>query len=148
MRGVQSVPSDRKIVAAVDESFAYEVAFYAVEPRRGDGVRIRFRSAQLVRDGKASATARSTLRIFDELPQHVRFFRLLFLTRASHADHDMALLASDKQENLDLLTRAIKLEGAAGCRPQIRSHCSWIPAGVAVRPELQVEPGGAWLAAR
>lgn len=146
--GVQSDPSRREIVAAVDESFAYEIAFYAIEPRRGDGVRIRFRSAQLVRDGKPSAMARSTLRIFDELPRHIRFIRLLFLTRASQADHDMALLASDKQESLDLLTRSIKLEGAAGCRVHLRSHCSWIPAGVAVRPELQREPGGAWFAAR
>ena len=39
-------------------------------------------------------------------------------------------LASDKQESLDLLTRSVKLEGAAECRVHLRSHCSRIPAGV------------------
>lgn len=82
------------------------------------------------------------------LPSHIRYVRLLFLTRASHADHDMAIIASDQTESLDVLTRAVQAEGLKGCEIHVRGHCSWIPAGVAVRPELQRVAGGPWVPAR
>lgn len=140
--------SGKVLTATIDGSIgSYEVAFYAVEPRRGGGVRVRFVSAETIRDGKATPQPASLRPLF-VFPKHLRHMRLLFLTRASQVDHDMAVIGSDRMEKLDLLTRAVQSEGLEGCKSDARSHCSWIPAGVAVRPELQRVAGGPWMPAR
>ncbi|MGH9629064.1 MAG: hypothetical protein ACRD7E_12140 [Bryobacteraceae bacterium] len=143
----ESGESGNAVTATIDGSFGYEVALYAIEPRKRGGVRVRFVSAEVVRDGASTLRSRSTLPLF-VLPRHIRHVRLLFLTRASGADHDMAVIASDRAESLDALTRAVKTQGVKGCGIYSRSHCSWVPAGVAVRPQLQRGAGGPWVPAR
>jgi hypothetical protein len=141
--GTPGVP----ITAKVEGSFTYEVAVYTIEHRRGGGVRVRLASAELIRDGNPAKESRTSRPLF-VLPEHVRHVRLLFLTRASEADHDMAVIASDRAGRLDALTSMVKMQGIEGCNKEPRAHCSWIPRGVAVRPQLQKAKSGPWIPVR
>ena len=59
-----------------------------------------------------------------------RFLRLVFLTRSSSADHDMAVLTARRFADLEPRTAALKQDPEHGCTPA--HECSWIPAGIAV----------------
>ena len=75
--------------------------------------------------------------------------RLIFLARLSPSDHDMAVAAAASRDALDTLTRSVKANRAA-CADGPAGFCSWIPAGVAVIPELRHTGAGGqeWVPAR
>ncbi len=72
-----------------------------------------------------------------ELPENARYVRLLYVLRISHADHDMAVLATDKRETLDGFTREVQTNPSNACKIEPGTFCAWIPAGIAVRPEAR-----------
>jgi hypothetical protein len=125
----------------VGEDFeGYETAFYAVEPRKSGGVRIDFISAAVTREGKTVDQPSPKVPLF-RLPPSTRMVRLIYLTRVSQFDHDMAVVAANEIGPLEELTQAVKT-GQDACKSDDSSFCSWIPAGVAVRPERQTDAGG------
>ena len=137
----QQLTGDTLTISAGDDFLGYETACYAIQPRRGGGVRIRFVSAEVTQEGETLRQPRPKVRLF-QLPRRARFVRLIWLIRVSQADHDMAVVAADNMADLDLLTRKVRTNPAAACQSGDHSFCSWIPSGIAVRPERPVAAGG------
>ena len=130
-----SGPEVATLSLAVRSDFlGYEVAYYAV------GSRVTFTLAEVHRqvDKKDTVTAeeRPLVPLF-QLPREARCVRLIYLVRVSEADHDMAVVAARKKEDLDPLTALVRANPSA-CRNVGRTFCSWIPDGIAVTPERRV----------
>jgi hypothetical protein len=102
--------------------------------KSGNGVQLQFRSAEIVKDGKKSRQTAPRLRLF-ELASSVPYVRLIYLVRASQADHNMALVAAEDSDSLVTATRLLQTNPGDGCKDGPHGSCSWIPAGIAVRPE-------------
>jgi hypothetical protein len=111
----------------------YEVSHYAVTGKSGSRVRIGFVSAEATRDGKTVAEDRPPALPF-ALPHGSEYIRLVYLVRVSQADHNMAIVAAKRVETLNAFTRRLK-ESPAICGMEAGVFCSWVPAGVAVRPD-------------
>jgi len=79
-----------------------------------------------------------------QLPAGSRYARLIYLLRASGADHEMAVVAARRREALDPFTAAVRADPEA-CRAGRSAWCAWIPNGIAVTPERPA--GGQWEAA-
>jgi hypothetical protein len=76
--------------------------------------------------------------------------RLLYLQRASEADHNMAALGADRKDRLEALTRRVQTDPTA-CLGNVQPEvCLWIPVGIAVRPEMvnMVDGTKEWTPAR
>jgi hypothetical protein len=128
------------------EFIGFETAYYAVSNAADGGVRIELLSAAITKGEHISPHLRPVVPLFG-LPAGIRWVRLLYLTRSSQADHDMALVASDQKQTLDAFTSEVQSDPGT-CQARRGLFCTWVPAGIAVRPELQ-KPGSAeWIPAR
>jgi hypothetical protein len=114
----------------------YETAYYAIKPRFGHGVAIQFASAQVTKDGQTSAEVRPAVVLF-QIPRSMRHVRLVYLERASESDHNMAVIAARRLQQVAALTRAVQTNPATACQSSTDAYCAWIPAGIAVRPEMR-----------
>jgi hypothetical protein len=142
--------SGNNITLSTEADFlGYELAYYAVRSRNGAGVRVEFVSAEIIKEGNTSAQSRPLAPLF-QLPHSARYVRLIFLTRISRADHDMALVAARESDALDALTRGVLADPTEACKIETRTYCAWIPQGIAVAPELQrmTNGMGQWIPAR
>jgi hypothetical protein len=121
-----------------DQSIAYEVAFYRVQSQ-GGGVRLETISAEMFKDGQALKEP-APRGWHPQLPANPVLMRLVYLRRLSEHDHDMAFIAAHDKSELDTLTRRVQIEH------ECTAGCLWIPAGVAVVAERQLnaETGSAW----
>ena len=128
-------------LSAGDEFEGYETAYYAVAPHPKGGVKISFASAEVTKEGQSAPQPRPALSLF-KLPRGARLVRLVFLTRVSQTDHDMAVLGAGDIAELDRLTAAVQANPGA-CVAAGRSDCAWIPPGIAVRPEARAGAPGA-----
>jgi hypothetical protein len=109
----------------------YEVSHYLV---KGAGrVRLAFVSAEATRDGKTVPEAHAPTLPFS-LPQRREHIRLVYLVRVSQADHNMAIVASERLDALNAFTKRLQ-ENPSICEEKEGIFCSWVPAGIAVRPE-------------
>ncbi|MDQ2776840.1 MAG: hypothetical protein M3Y57_18260 [Acidobacteriota bacterium] len=113
----------------------YDTSYYTVKDKGDSGVRLEFASAAVTRDGKTVLEAKSPSLPF-ELPRRTGHLRLIYLVRVSQADHNMAIVASKRLDSLNAFTARLK-ESPSICRTADGIFCSWVPAGVAVRPEKQ-----------
>jgi hypothetical protein len=113
----------------------YEVAHCAVKDRKGGRVRVAFSSAQVTKEGKTEPQPWPITPLF-QLARRSNFLRLIYLVRVSHVDHDMAVVAATQLHALDALTRQVQANPADDCRVSRYASCSWIPEGIAVRPEV------------
>ncbi len=111
----------------------YENDYYTVRGH-DDRVRIEFRSAELMKDGKGERQAHPRAALFD-LPQNIHYIRLMRLLRVSQADHNMAILGADDPKSLADLTNDVEDHPDTGCREGPRTYCFWVPQGIAVRAE-------------
>lgn len=117
----------------------YETAIYAVGP----GARIRLTSVEAMIDGKLEPRSKPTAKLF-AVPGSPEFLRLVFLTRVSAADHDMAVLTARRYEDLEAHTLRLQSAPDQNC---LDAHtCSWIPKGIAVRAEKPTA-SGEWIPA-
>jgi hypothetical protein len=135
----KQVDENAVTLSAGEDFEGYETAFYAVEPRKGGGVRIGFVSAEVTKEGKSVHQPRPKAPLF-RLPSGTRLVRLIYLTRVSQFDHDMAVVAAGEMGILEELTQEVQIHQDA-CKSDDASFCSWIPAGIAVRPEMQTKVG-------
>jgi hypothetical protein len=135
-------------LSASDDFIGYQTAYYSVQGRNRTGVRIEFASAEDIRNGVASTTPAPSLPLF-QLSRDARYVRLLYLARKSRTDHNMAVLAAKEQNLLNSITSDVQGNPAL-CQNARHVFCSWIPSGVAVRPELKkiVNGGEQWFPAR
>lgn len=117
---------------ALPNLIGYETQYYAVE-KRWSNLRIEFASASDVRDGLSTKSQEPVIDIFSTHPR-ARYIRLLYLTRASHNDHNMAVLGAPGPQSLQNLTMRIENDPGA-CQAANRVFCLWVPAGIALRPE-------------
>jgi len=104
----------------------YEESFYTVAP----GLRITLNRAEAVIDGVRTPQPTPRVQLF-RLPRRSRHVRLLYLLRSSQADHNMAILAAPDLASLERLTAAIRADSVSAC---LAPRCTWVPAGIAVRP--------------
>jgi hypothetical protein len=143
----ESSTSAFTVELAEGEFKGYELSYYTIEARTGGGVRIHFSSAELMKDGKSFPLVRSVRPLFAH-PGRARFVRLVYLTRVSEADHDMAVIASESAEGLDTWTKTVQKNESGRCGAQSGGRCTFIPAGIAVRPEKLRASDGVWVPAR
>jgi hypothetical protein len=146
--GAESTEGNTATLSAGDEFLGYETSYYAVKQRRGGGVRVNFDMAEVTRDGETSRQARPLERLF-QIPWGAKHVRLIYLQRVSEADHEMAAVAAERPEALDALTEQVRAAPEEACGSGRRAHCSWIPAGISVLPEMRrASHGSAWVPAR
>jgi hypothetical protein len=145
----QSQQSGHTITLSASSDFlGYETDYYAIDRHGRDGVRIRFLSAADMKGGVTTPDSSPRLSLF-QVPRSAKFVRLLYLRRESGTDHDMAVLGASNRDLLATLTDDIQADPRA-CYNGHHVYCSWIPSGVAVRPELAhiVNGSETWIPAR
>lgn len=129
----QSKPDDLEI--NTDSDFiGYQRIVYKVVARGDGGVQVRFKHATDWRNGKTSTAGVLRLYLFEDLAGH-RYFRLVFLTRESQADHNMAIVAASDPGSLRALTEGVVQR--AVCPADATAICRWVPEGVAVTVDAQ-----------
>ena len=129
---VSEQPSEGGSVKVSDDFLGYEKSYYSVKPASGTGVRIEFTKAQVWEKDKFHSRPKTLLPLFDALANS-RYVRLVYLIRASQADHNMAVVAASDPATLETLTRNVT--SSAICKSSPDGVCIWTPAGVAVTPE-------------
>jgi hypothetical protein len=144
-REVQS--SGGTTISTSADFIGYETSFYRVEPRTLGGVHVKFVSAEKVVDGVTTDQAVPSVLLF-HLPGSARYIRLLYLARVSKSNHDMAVIAASRQNLLAQRTTLIQANPSL-CENGDSSFCSWVPPGIAVRPESPASgTGKSWMPAR
>jgi hypothetical protein len=135
-------------ISAGADLLGYETAYYSVEGRGRAGVRVSFSSAEVTKDGETTPQPRPVAELF-QLPRRGRHVRLIYLQRASQADHNMAVLVSSRIGALARVTEDVETNPAT-CISDHPDVCSWIPVGIAVRPEVPKMVHGVkqWVPAR
>jgi hypothetical protein len=123
----------------------YETAYYMITPQRQAGVWIQFQSAVVTKDGNTVPEQQAPPSL-SMPPRKMKYARLIYLVRVSQTDHDMALIASRRKEILNASTRRVQSDPVA-CRSDDTVFCTWIPAGIAVRPERQPSVDSTWVPA-
>lgn len=121
------------IMMSAANRFGYAVSYYSIEGHSKGKVRIRFKSAEITRNG-TTVQQTSAPRLPFPLPSAAEYIRLIYLVRKSPADHNMAIAASKNLEALNAFTNLMKSKPEV-CKSDAVVSCSWVPAGVAVRPE-------------
>jgi hypothetical protein len=111
----------------------YEIAYYSIRGRRDGAVRLKFTSAEITRDGKTVPELNPPVLAFP-LPGGSEHIRLIYLVRASQADHNMAIVASKHLDALNTFTKQLKNDPGI-CARNDEVSCSWVPAGIAVRQD-------------
>lgn len=124
----QTKPDDNlsMTVESKGDFLGYEESIYTVGP----GIRITFSRAESVIEEVRTPQSNPRVPLF-QLPRRSRHVRLLYLLRSSQADHNMAILAAPNASSLERLTAAVRANPAAACEAP---RCTWVPAGIAVRP--------------
>lgn len=125
--------SGNALTLLASELVGYEVSFYSIEKRNRGTVLLRFQSAEITENGATVREARAPALPFS-LPRTAEHIRLIYLVRASSADHNMAVAASKDLGALEELTQRVKADPGA-CKHTALVFCWWVPAGVAVRAE-------------
>lgn len=137
--GMQSVQRDGNTFLVSAANLAgYYVSVYAIERAPHGRVRLRFTSAETTRDGKTLPGSQPPALPF-ALPMTAQHIRLIYLVRKSQSDHNMAVVASKSVDALDAFTEQF-LGHPDVCRTDREISCSWVPTGIAVRPETQPPP--------
>lgn len=115
-----------------DDLIGYTTSHYAVTGKDGQ-VRLKFFAAEETRDGKTVAVLHPGPLPFP-LPRKTEHLRLVYLVRASQADHNMAIVGAKRLDALNAFTLRLQNDPQV-CSAHDEIFCSWVPAGVAVRQE-------------
>lgn len=114
------------------ELIGYETSLYTVERAR-NGVRVEFLSAEVTREAKTTPQPNAPALPF-ALPERAGHIRLIYLVRVSQADHNMAIVSAKHLEKLNDFTSRLRTHPEV-CRTAGEISCTWVPQGIAVRPE-------------
>lgn len=105
--------------------FGFERSLYSVE-----ATGLRWVESMRNLNGNETKAAGPLLDTFGGKARKQRM-RLLFLTRGSDLNYNMALLRAKDAKAMEALTQKVRLAPATGCT----GDCVWVPPGVAARPE-------------
>jgi hypothetical protein len=135
-------------ISSQDDFIGYENSYYRLS-QNGPGVKIRFDFAEAVKNGNTAPQRQPLLSLF-QVPRSAKFVRLIYGLRVSKSDHDMAVVAANRIDSLELITRQMRADPTRACETTGESICSWIPTGIAVRPEMPNRKEGIveWIPAR
>lgn len=144
---VNKEPSEGSDVKVSSDFLGYEKDYYRIKASEDQRIKIDFIKTEVWENGKLHSRPRTSLPLFNAIGNS-SYVRLVYLVRASQADHNMALVAASDTATLDAITRSVT--SSAICESGSGGVCNWIPAGVAVTPEekLRVNGKGQWLPAR
>lgn len=126
------------ITLSAKDLLGYETAHYQAFGGRNGKVKIRWISAEESREGKKTANATPTPLPF-QLPKKAMYLRLIYLIRASTANHNMAIAGADKQERLESFTAELRRDPGI-CERANNAVCIWVPSSIAVRPDCPSNP--------
>lgn len=126
-------PGDPHNLRIGDEYIGYANDYYLAKPH-GSGVRIEFKSAETVKQGKVAAQPHPMLELF-RLPPQMRYVRLVYLVRVSRMDHNTVILAGDTKASVVATTNQLQADPDAGCQHTLHTYCSWVPEGIGIQPE-------------
>lgn len=130
---VEQKSTGNTISLSAENLIGYTTAHYAVAGKKGAGVRLAFMSAEETRNAETLPMSRPPTLPF-ALPNKTEHVRLIYLVRASQADHNMAIAGAKRIEALNAFTSRL-IEDPTACQVSSAIFCSWVPAGIAVRPE-------------
>lgn len=131
---LKSEPEDGTTISlSASNLIGYKTVIYSINGKRSGRVQLKFASAELTQNGIRHALPEPP-RLPFSLPQKSEYIRLLYLQRLSASDHNMAIIASKRMNDLVRLTMQI-LKNSEACAIAKQASCSWVPVGVAVRPE-------------
>jgi hypothetical protein len=129
-----SQESGKAIILSSPNPVGYEVSYYSVQGQRHGNVRLRFVSAEMTENGATRQEKRARALAFP-LPSEAEHIRLIYMARSSRADHNMAIAASKQLDDLNSFTDRFKGNPDI-CKSEGAIFCTWVPQGVAVRPEF------------
>jgi hypothetical protein len=112
--------------------FGFERSVFAVAANG-----LQWRESVRNLNGSETNAAAPLLDIFGGKPRKQRM-RLLFLTRGSDLNYNMALLRAGDAKAMDALTQHVRQAPETACA----GDCVWIPPGVAARAEKPTGAGG------
>ena len=150
IKSLRGTSSGGTLTLTASDLLGYEIAHYSVMGRPGGRVRVQFSAAQMFRNGKPEAQTRPMVALFQNARRPC-YVRLVYLVRVSRADHNMAFIAAKRRDSLDALTDRVLANPTEACQSATAASCSWIPEGIAVRPEMPSQKPGApdtWVDAR
>ncbi|MGC2662244.1 MAG: hypothetical protein WA324_30140 [Bryobacteraceae bacterium] len=116
----------------------YDISYYSLDRAPQGCVRLKFAIARVTRDDRNAWEDHPPALPFD-LPLTAGHIRLIYLVRQSQSDHNMAIVASKNLDALNIFTKQFENHPEV-CRNDRDVTCSWVPLGVAVRPESQPPP--------
>ena len=134
LQEIKEPPAGKTITLNTSGDLAYDTSYYAVRRDPGGAVRLEFVSGTVTRNGKSS-TEPAGVGWKVQLNDNAALVRLVYLTRLSGSDHNMAVLAAPNAAALDQLTHIIDQNPDQGCVTIGGSFCAWDPARVAVVAE-------------
>ncbi len=121
------------IEGKADGLLGIETTYYKIE-RKPVGLTIEPQSVEQRRGDAVTHPAMPASDFLLPLQKSpAKFLRILFLTRVSEADHDMAILSADDKPDLDARSKQMTCN----------DKCLWVPRGIAVRPEIPIQIGNA-----
>ncbi len=117
----------------------FEIDFFSVQPREGGGVRIEFVYGEVRKNDQTVPQSRPGTVLF-QVPPALKFLRLVYSVQMvrGELDHGMAFLAADEMSSLETSTRKLQIN-PNNCNNDEHIYCCWIPAGVAVVPEVRTK---------
>jgi hypothetical protein len=127
--------SGTTLSVAIPDLIGFRVSTYSVQGRAKGRVTLKFESARSTSDGKPMMEKKAPVLPF-EMPPGDRYIRLIFTLRSSLADHNMAIAAAKDAGTLNAFTQRLRADPKA-CGQSGAVFCSWVPTGIAVRPESQ-----------
>jgi hypothetical protein len=122
------------ISMSAEDLLGYEVSHYVAKGNSASRVRLAFVSAEATREGKTVPEGHAPSLPF-ALPQRREHIRLVYLVRVSQADHNMAIVAAKRLDALNAFTKRLRENPSVCAEKEEDIFCSWVPAGIAVRPE-------------
>ena len=122
----------RTISVSAEGLIGYQTVIYSIAGKRGGRVQLKFVSAERTENGRSISIPEPSLRFLS--PRKGEYIRLIYLQRLSQSDHNMAIIVSKQKGDLVRLTMQIRRDPKS-CITTQEARCSWVPAGVAVRPE-------------
>lgn len=112
----------------------YQTAYYAINGKLDGRVNLKFTASVITKGGVAVPTTQPPSSLPFLHPRRAEYIRLIYLRRLSQSDHNMAVVSSRRSDVLDTITRQV-VNNPDACANTQQASCSWVPAGIAVRPE-------------
>jgi len=126
------------IVLSATNLAGYEMFYYSIKGKADGRIRLQFTAAEKTMDGK-TVPEPNVPKLPFSLPQGFQHIRLIYMVRQSQSDHNMAITAAKNLDTLNVFTKQLKGKPEF-CKGEGEIFCSWVPAGVAVRPESLSPP--------